>query len=118
MGIDKSDVRYVINAGLPLSLEEYYQEAGRAGRDGEPAECLLLWSRGDIRTCHYLIDNTEFAPDVPASERRRLIGSREHLLGEMIGYAMPCDSSVRQSEARSLACPALLRRATGAARGP
>ena len=95
MGIDKSDVRYVINAGLPLSLEEYYQEAGRAGRDGEPAECLLLWSRGDIRTCHYLIDNTEFAPDVPASERRRLIGSREHLLGEMIGYAMS-DSCLRR----------------------
>ena len=88
MGIDKSDVRYVMNAGLPLSVEEYYQEAGRAGRDGEPAECFLLWSRGDIRTCHFLIDNTEFAPDVPGSERRRLIDNRECLLGEMIGYAM------------------------------
>jgi len=95
MGIDKSDVRYVINAGLPLSLEEYYQEAGRAGRDGEPAECLLLWGRGDIRTCHYLIDNTEFAPGTSVSERRRLIGNREHLLGEMIGYAMS-DSCLRR----------------------
>ena len=88
MGIVKSNVRYVINCGLPLSLEEYYQEAGRAGRDGEPAECYLLWSRGDIRTCHFFIDNTEFAEDVDAQEQRELIQHRERLLGEMIGYAM------------------------------
>lgn len=88
MGIDKSNVRYVINCGLPLSLEEYYQEAGRAGRDGEPAECYLLWSRGDIRTCHFFIDNTEFAEAVPLSERRELLRRRELLLGQMIGYAM------------------------------
>ena len=94
MGIDKSNVRYVINCGLPQTLEEYYQEAGRAGRDGEPAECYLLWSRGDIRTCHFFIDNTEFAPDVPFEEREWLTQRRERLLGEMIGYAMS-DSCLR-----------------------
>ena len=90
MGIDKSNVRYVINCGLPQSLEEYYQEAGRAGRDGEPAECYLLWSRGDIRTCHFFIDNIEFAEDVAWEDReqRLLRERRERLLGEMIGYAM------------------------------
>ena len=88
MGIDKSNVRYVINCGMPQTLEEYYQEAGRAGRDGEPAECYLLWSRGDIRTCHFFIDNIEFADDVPFDQRRMLREHRERLLGEMIGYAM------------------------------
>ena len=88
MGIDKSDVRFVVNCGLPLSLEEYYQEAGRAGRDGEPAECYLLWSRGDIRTCHFFIDNTEFPPETPQAERKTLLRNRERLLSAMIGYAM------------------------------
>lgn len=94
MGIDKSDVRFVVNSGLPLSLEEYYQEAGRAGRDGEPAECYLLWSRGDIRTCHFFIDNTEFPPETPRAERETLLRNRERLLSAMIGYAMS-DSCLR-----------------------
>ena len=88
MGIDKSNVRYVVNDGMPLSLEEYYQEAGRAGRDGEVAECHLLWSRGDIRTAHFLIDRTEFPPETTRYERDSLIANRERLLGDMIGYAM------------------------------
>ena len=87
MGIDKSNVRYVVNCGLPLSLEEYYQEAGRAGRDGEPAECYLLWSRGDIRTCHFFIDNVE-AEGLSPEDRARVVETKERLLGEMIGYAM------------------------------
>lgn len=87
MGIDKSNVRFVVNCGLPLSLEEYYQEAGRAGRDGEPAECYLLWSRGDIRVCHFFIDNVE-AEGLSEADRDRVVASKERLLGEMIGYAM------------------------------
>ncbi|MCH4083540.1 MAG: ATP-dependent DNA helicase [Olsenella sp.] len=87
MGIDKSNVRFVINSGLPLSLEEYYQEAGRAGRDGEPAECYLLWSRGDIRTCRFLIDRDDAAPDVSEADRVRLYRSRRALLNQMIDYA-------------------------------
>ena len=88
MGIDKSNVRYVINCGMPQSLEEYYQEAGRAGRDGDPAACYLLWSRGDIRTAHFFIDNIEYAEGVTPAEQRFLREQRERLLGEMIGYAM------------------------------
>ena len=87
MGIDKSNVRFVVNCGLPLSLEEYYQEAGRAGRDGEPADCYLLWSKGDIRTCHFFIDNIE-AEGLSGQDRERVIAGKERLLGEMIGYAM------------------------------
>ncbi|MGN0071218.1 MAG: RecQ family ATP-dependent DNA helicase [Atopobiaceae bacterium] len=87
MGIDKSDVRFVINDGLPLTLEEYYQEAGRAGRDGDPAECILLWSDGDIRLAHFLIDRTEVPEGTGPEVLQDRIRCREQLLGSMIGYA-------------------------------
>lgn len=63
MGIDKSNVRYVLHAQLPASMEAYYQEAGRAGRDGEPSECILLYHGGDVRTRKYIIDHNPSDPD-------------------------------------------------------
>ena len=58
MGIDKSNVRFVVHADLPKHIEAYYQETGRAGRDGAPAHCLLFFSRGDIPKIRYFIDKT------------------------------------------------------------
>ena len=57
MGIDKSDVRFVVHADLPKNIEGYYQETGRAGRDGEPARCLLFFGRGDIPKIRYFINS-------------------------------------------------------------
>ncbi|MGA3544954.1 helicase-related protein, partial [Lactiplantibacillus plantarum] len=59
MGIDKSNVRFVIHAQVPGTLEAYYQEAGRAGRDGLPSEAILLFRPNDIQLQHYFIDESE-----------------------------------------------------------
>lgn len=59
MGIDKSNVRFVLHCGMPKNMESYYQEAGRAGRDGEPAECILYYSGKDVITNQFFIDNNQ-----------------------------------------------------------
>jgi ATP-dependent DNA helicase RecQ len=100
MGIDKSDVRYVFHADLPASLESYYQEIGRAGRDGEPAQAHMLFGQGDIRMRRMFIDQEDASDDRKRREHQRLAAfvgycetsscRRRILLGYFGEAAEPC----------------------------
>ena len=86
MGIDKSNVSYVAHFNMPGSVEAYYQEAGRAGRDGSPAECLLLWCDGDIATGRFFIEQESTHEGLTAEEAEVVRASRRRMLESMVGY--------------------------------
>jgi ATP-dependent DNA helicase RecQ len=90
MGIDKSNVSFVIHYNMPKSMEAYYQEAGRAGRDGTEADCILLFNRADIRTAEFLINNGSENEELDPPQREMIRQQDLRRLDVMVAY---CQSS-------------------------
>lgn len=121
MGIDRSNVRWVVHAGCPRSLEHYQQESGRAGRDGLPAECVLLFGAGDLATHRHFID-----VDAPPPDRRQALEEqlramarfatapvcRHHLLSDYFGAAYPPPGQAAQDDTGCGACDVCLGETT------
>lgn len=91
MGIDKSNVGFVIHYNMPGDLESYYQEAGRAGRDGKNADCVLFWGGNDIRIQQFFINNPEENTELSEEEKKKLLQMRKQKLSLMTAY---CEAQV------------------------
>lgn len=86
MGIDKSNVGFVIHYNMPKNIENYYQEAGRAGRDGSDAECILLYALGDVQTARFLIQNSRDNEELTEEQAKQIERQDLQRLDQMVAY--------------------------------